>query len=42
MQVVAGHINAAQVVGREESDDRALNVVELEDRFFARGILEAD
>ena len=42
MQVVAGDVDAAQVVGREKADDGALDVVKLEDWFVAGGILEAN
>ena len=42
MQMIAGDVDAAQVVGGEKSDDGALDVVELEDRFFARGGFETD
>jgi hypothetical protein len=42
MQMIAGHVDAAQIVRREESDDGSFDVVKLEDRFFARGLFEAD
>src|ERR1035437_2025494 len=40
MQMIAGHVDAAQIVRREKSDDGSFDVVKLEDRFFARGLFE--
>ena len=42
MQMIAGHVYAAQIVGGEESHDGSFDVVEFEDRFLARGGFEAD
>ena len=42
MQVIAWHVDAAQVVWGKEADYGALDVVELEDWLFARRVLESD